>query len=375
MRSTTLGVIAVGTGLVMALTACGANSSSNSGGSSGGGSTASSGPLVGVILPDTTSSTRYTQFDQPMLQKALTAQGLHPLIQNAQGDDQKFAQITDSMLAQHVKVLIIDPPDGSTGVQAEQKAKAQGVPVIDYDRLNLGGSADYYVSFDNVKVGELQGQALATALQSKPGAQVIEVEGAPTDNNATLFHQGQEQVLQPLYASGKLKKVASQFIDNWDNQKGGTAFEQMLTANGGHVDGVLSANDGLAGAIITVLQKNGLAGKIPVTGQDASAQGLQSILEGVQYSTVFKPEQQEADSTAKLAKDLSTGNTSAADALATQSSSDPTPGHTRTVKSILLQPISITKDNVKTVVQQGYVKASDICGGSAASVCSQLSIS
>jgi D-xylose transport system substrate-binding protein len=405
MRKTTLTLIAVSSGLALALTACGNNSSGSSTSSSGaaaaggacpaigaGVTTAppppsnatspasvvaslgkATGVKVGVILPETATSARWQAFDQPYLQQALTAEGFSVDIQNAQGDDQKFAQIADSMLSEHVKVLIIGAPDGAAGATVEQKAKTQGVPVIDYDRLNLGGSADYYVSFDNVRVGQLQGTALATALKGKKGAQVIEIEGSPTDNNATLFHQGQEQVLQAQYNCGALKLVKSQAIDAWDNQKGGQAFEQILTANGGKVDGVLSANDGLAGAIITVLQKNGLNGKIPVTGQDATAAGLQAVMTGDQYSTVFKPEKLEAEASAALALALAKGNTQAADQIAGQTSHDPTGN--RDVKSVLLPPESITKDNVKDVVTQGYVKASDICTGAAASVCTSLGIS
>lgn len=405
MRKTTLTLIAVSSGLALALTACGNNSSGSSSTSSGaaaaggacpaigaGLSTAppppsdasspsavvaslgkATGIKVGVILPETATSARWAGFDQPFLTQALTAEGFSVDIQNAQGDDQKFSQIADGMLNEHVKVLIIGAPDGAAGATVEQKAKTQGVPVIDYDRLNLGGSADYYVSFDNVRVGQLQGIALATALKDKKGAQVIEIEGSPTDNNATLFHQGQEQVLQPQYNCGALKLVKSQAIDGWDNQKGGQTFEQFLTANGGKVDGVLSANDGLAGAIITVLQKNGLNGKVPVTGQDATAAGLQAVLTGDQYSTVFKPEKLEANAAAALALALAKGNTQAADQIASQPSHDPTGN--RDVKSVLLAPESITKDNVKDVVTQGYVKASDICTGAAASVCTTEGIS
>jgi D-xylose transport system substrate-binding protein len=374
MRKNTLAVLAVGTGLTLALTACGANSS-GSAGSSGGGSTSASGSgvKVGVILPETATSARWADFDQPMLDKALRAKGLDPIIENAQGDTQKFSQIADTMLSEKVKVLIIAAPSGDSGAAVEQKAAQQGVPVIDYDRLNLGGSANYYVSFDNEKVGQLQGQALADALKSKPGAQVIEIEGSPTDNNATLFHNGQEDVLKPLYANGTLKLVNSRFIDNWDNPTGGTVFEQLLTANSGKVDGVLAANDGLAGAIITILQKDGLAGKVPVTGQDATADGLKAILQGYQYSTVFKPIQQEADAAASLAAALANGDTAGANKIATQKSHDPTGN--RDVASVLLQPQTITKDNVKTVVSQGYVKASDICGGALAPVCAQDGIS
>jgi D-xylose transport system substrate-binding protein len=397
MRKSTLALLAASSGLALALTACG-NSGSNSNSASGSGSSScpaigaglpapaaapsppstgatgnGNGALVGVILPETATSARWEGFDRPMLQKALTDEGLKPIIQNAQGDDQKFAQIADSMLSQHVKVLIIAAPDGAAGATVEQKAAAQGVPVIDYDRLNLGGSAKYYVSFDNVRVGQLQGIALATALKNKRGAQVIEIEGSPTDNNATLFHQGQEQVVQPQYTCGALKLVKSQAIDAWDNQKAGTTFEQFLTANGGKVDGVLVANDGMAGSVITILQKNGLNGKVPVTGQDATAAGLTAILTGDQYSTVFKPIQLEANASAQLALALLSGNTSAADAIATQSSNDPT-AH-RTVKSVLLPPEAITKSNVKDVITQGYVKASDVCTGAAAAACASLGIS
>ncbi|HEX7660249.1 MAG TPA: substrate-binding domain-containing protein [Pseudonocardiaceae bacterium] len=369
MRKSSLALIAAGSGLAMVLTACGANSTASSDGSS---AAAANGPKIGVILPETATSARWADFDAPMLRKALTSAGLNPIIENAQGDNQKFSQYADSMLSQGVKVLIIAAPSGNVGATVEQKARQQGVPVIDYDRLNAGGSADYYVSFDNVRVGQLQGTALKDALAGKPGARVIEIEGSPTDNNATQFHDGQEQVLKPLYDAGTLKLVASQFIDGWDNQKGGTTFEQLLSANGGTVDGVLAANDGLAGAIITVLQKNGLAGKVPVTGQDATAAGLQNVLEGVQYSTVFKPIQEEADAAAKLAVDLAGGNTAAASAYASNTVTDP--NSQRQVKSVLLTPQSITKNNVGVVVKQGYVKASDICTGPTVPVCAQLGI-
>ena len=252
------------------------------------------------------------------------------------------------------------------------KAKAQGIPVIDYDRLNLGGTSDYYVSFDNTKVGELQGQGLVQGLGAKQGAQIIEIEGAPTDNNATLFYNGAESVLKPKYDSGEYKLVAKQAIEKWDNQIGGTTFEQLLTANGGKVDGVHAANDGLAGAIITVLSKYGLNGKVVVTGQDATPDGLQAILRGDQYMTVYKPIKQEADAAAKLAAALAKGDTAAADALATATEKDPTGN--RDVKSVLLQPQLITKENVKTVIDDGAVPASEVCVAALAGACGQLGI-
>lgn len=361
-------------GLTLALSACGANE--DTGGGGGGGDTAdqsSGGIPVGVILPETATSARWEGFDKPMLEAALKAEGLDPDIQNAQGDVQKFSTLADGMINDGVKVLIIASINSEIGGTVAQKANAQGIPTIDYDRLNLGGSSEYYVSFDNVKVGELQGQGLADALKDKPGAQVIEIEGAPTDNNATLFHEGQQNVLKPLYDSGQLKLVQSQPIDNWDNQKGGTVFEQILTSNGGKVDGVVAANDGLAGAVITVLKKNGLNGKVPVTGQDATADGLKAILAGDQYMTVFKPIKEEAEATAKLAAALAKGDKDAADKIATDTVDDPE--GKREVKSVLSEPYLITKNEVKRVIDEGYVKADEVCTGELAAVCSQLGIS
>jgi D-xylose transport system substrate-binding protein len=361
-------------GLTLALSACGANEDTGGGGGGQDSADQSEGGIpVGVILPETATSARWEGFDKPMIEAAMKAQGLDADVQNAQGDVQKFSQIADTMISNGVKVLVIASINSEVGGTVAQQANDQGIPTIDYDRLNLGGSSNYYVSFDNVKVGELQGQGMADALKSKPGAQVIEIEGAPTDNNATLFHEGQQKVLKPLYDSGTLKLVQSRPIDDWDNAKGGTVFEQILTSNGGKVDGVVAANDGLAGAVITVLKKNGLNGKVPVTGQDATADGLKAILSGDQYMTVFKPIKLEAEATAKLAAALAEGDTAAADKIATDTSEDPT--GKRDVKSVLLEPFLITKDEVKRVIDEGYVKAEEVCTGELQTVCSELKIS
>jgi D-xylose transport system substrate-binding protein len=379
MRSRTLTLLAatVSTGLV--LTACGANSSDSGG--TGSNSASSSAPAaaggasgkVGVILPETATSARWEAFDKPMLTAALTAQGFEVDVQNAQGDNQKFSTLADGFISSGVKVLIIAPGDPAVGAAVEAKAKTAGIPVIDYDRPSLGGTADYYVSFDNEKVGQLQGQAMADALKSKPGAGVVQIEGAPTDNNATLFTKGQDSVLEPLFTAGTLKRLQKQPIDDWDNQLGGTKFEQIFTANGGKVDGVVAANDGLAGAVITILKKNGLNGKVPVTGQDATADGLMAVMRGDQYMTVFKPIKEEAEATAKLAAALAKGDTAGADAIATAKLHDPTGN--RDIKSVLRTPQTILEKDVKTVVTEGYVKASEICAGDLAAKCATLGIS
>jgi D-xylose transport system substrate-binding protein len=373
MRIRRTALAAAGLGLALVLAACGQNVAAPAAPAQ---SQAPAGGIkVGVILPETESSARWEGFDKPLLEQAMQAQGLDADIQNALGDEQKFSTLADSMLASGVKVLVIASISSESGSAVAAKAKAQGIPTIDYDRLNLGGSSDYYVSFDNEKVGQLQGEGLVQGLDAagKTNAQVIEIEGAPTDNNATLFYNGQQRALAPKYQAGQYTLVGSQKIEDWDNQIGGTTFEQILTGNGGQVDGVVAANDGLAGAIITVLGKYGLNGKVVVTGQDATPDGLQAILRGDQYMTVYKPIKQEAEGAAKLAAALAKGDTAAADALATASVAD-SKGN-REVKSVLLEPQLITRDNVKKVIDDGQVKGSEICVAETTAACQELGIS
>lgn len=368
IRRTALSVLVAG---ALLLTGCGANSAAPGPTGSPPDAGESKG-TIGVLLPETATSARWEAFDKPFLAAAIEQAGFTANIQNAQGDVQKFVSLADGMITSGAKALIIASPNPEVGVTVEQKAKDAGIPTIAYDRLNPGGSSDYYVSFDNVAVGELQGKALAAALADKPGAQVIQIEGAPDENNANLFHKGQMQVLQPLYDSGTLKLVRDQFIPGWDNQLGGTTFEQILTANGGQVDGVVAANDGMAGAVITVLQKNRLNGSVPVTGQDATLAGLQAILRGDQLMTVFKGIKDQADAAAKLATLAAAGDTGGADAYADQSMVDPKSG--REIQSILLHPQTVTKQNVKEVVDGGYVSAAQLCTVDLASTCAELGI-
>jgi D-xylose transport system substrate-binding protein len=375
MRIRRTALAAVGLGLVLTLAACGQNAAAPSAPPASDSAAPAGGVKVGVILPETASSARWEGFDKPLLTEAMAAEGLDADIQNAQGDEQKFATLADGMISSGVRVLVIASISSESGAAVAEKAKAQGIPVIDYDRLNLGGTSDYYVSFDNTKVGELQGEGLVQGLAAagRTNPQIIEIEGAPTDNNATLFYNGQQNILKPKYDSGEYTLVQSQKIPDWDNQVGGTTFEQILTGNGGRVDGVVAANDGLAGAIITVLAKYGLNGQAVVTGQDATPDGLQAILRGDQYMTVYKPIQQEAEAAARLAAALAKGDTAAADAIATQTENDPEGN--RQVKSVLLEPQLITRENVKTVVDEGAVQASEICVGDLQATCQQLGIS
>ncbi|MBP2473550.1 D-xylose transport system substrate-binding protein [Crossiella equi] len=373
MRSKTLGLIAVSSGLALALSACGANSTGGGGSTSAASGSEGSGPKVGVILPDTKTSARWEGFDKPLLEKALKDAGVTPLIQNAENDPGKFSTIADSFISQGVKVLMIARLSNEGGAAVQKKAKAAGIPTIDYDRLTLGGSADYYVSFDNTKVGELQGQGLVDCLKGKTNPNIVQINGGPEDYNATLFKNGAEKVLKPLYDNGSFKLAGDQWVQKWDNQLGNTIFEQELSRNGGKVDGVLAANDGLASAIITVLKKNGLNGKVPVTGQDADPAALANILRGDQCMTVFKPIAEEAANAAKIAIALAKGDKASADALATGIEKDPE--GKRDVKSVLLSAQTITKANVKVVTDSGFVKPADFCKDDVAQLCKDAGIS
>jgi len=372
MRKTVLGIVTTGTMLALAVSGCG--SSKDSSKSAGGGSTSSAAAgkkpgKVGVILPDTQSSIRWESFDRPLLKKAFEDAGITADIQNAQNDKAKFSSIADSMIQEGVQVLILTALDSPSAASVETKAKNAGIKTIDYDRLVLGGSSDYYVSFDNVKVGELQGQGLEKCLgTTKKGARIIMLDGSPDDNNATLFKQGALNILQPKFASGDYVKVGDQAVPGWDNAKGGQIFQQMLTRAGGKVDGVLAANDGLSLAAQTVLQNAGLKG-VPATGQDASPAGLQAILRGDQCMTVYKPVQDEAKGASDLAIALIKGEK----AQTTGVTKDPT--GKRDVPSVLLTPVAIYKNNVNQVITGGLVKKSEVCVGAVAALCAKNGVS
>jgi D-xylose transport system substrate-binding protein len=315
------------------------------------------GTQVCVLLPDTKSSARYELFDRPYLAKAFKAAGVAATIVNAQGDAQKQRSQADDCLANGAKVVLLDQLDPASGAAITNAVVAKGGKVIDYDRLVPKSKAAYYVSFDNVKVGVLQGKGLAAALKGKKGAVVAELNGGITDNNAKLFKQGYDSVLKPLYANGTLKKAAAgdQWTD-WDPVKGQTIFEQMLARNSNHIDGVLSANDGLAGAVVATLKSHGLK-PIPVTGQDATPTGVQYIIAGWQTGTVYKSVKLEAAAAAKAAIEIIKGQ-----AVKTNGKVSGTP-------SILLTPVWITKKNYTLLFKDGFVKKSQVCTGAYKKYC------
>ena len=332
------------------LAACGSGSSSTPSGSTSGSS--SSAVSVGVILPDTASSKRWENNDRPLLQSAFDAAGVKADIQNAQGDKAKWSTLCDQFINEGVKVMVVVNLDSDTAKACESKAGAQGIKTIDYDRYTIGGSASYYVSFDNIAVGNLEGVGLVKCMQAngKSSGPVALLNGSPTDNNATLFKQGYEAAI----TSAGYTIAADQSVPNWDNTQGGVLFEQMFTKANGNFVGVDAANDGLGGAVVAVLQKNGLAGKVPVTGQDATNEGLQRVLLGTQCVTVYKAIKKEADAASALAIALATGKEPTGVA-------DSTPYPNQTKPSVLLAPQAIYADNVKDVVADGFTTAAAIC--------------
>jgi D-xylose transport system substrate-binding protein len=362
MRTRSLTLVVAAAVSALALAACGSSSS-------GGGSTSTSPsaapasssaavtPKVGVILPDSASSARWETADRKYLTDAFTAANMQFDIQNAGGDKAKFATICDSLIAGGVNVLMIVNLDSDTGSACEKKAAAQGIKTIDYDRLTLGGGAAVYVSFDNVAVGKAEGDGLVQCMKAAgvTSGTVDLLNGSPTDNNATLFKQGYQAAITGAgFTIGE-----DQAVPDWDNTKAGTIFEQMFAKNP-KIVGVDAANDGLGGAAIAVLAKNGLAGKVPVTGQDATDEGLTRVLEGTQCVTVYKAIKKEADAASAAAIALANGQAPATNGTVKDSVSG------MDVPSVLLTPQPIFKDNVKDVIADGFTTAAKICTTDAA---------
>jgi D-xylose transport system substrate-binding protein len=331
---------------------------------------------VEVILPDTTSSTRYVEFDAPYLKQAFTAAGLTSsefTIQNALGQDSTQLADAKTAITKGATVLIVDPIDSGVGAQIEQYAKSQGVAVIDYDRLTLGGTRSYYVSFNNVQVGKVMGQGLVSCITSwgvkKPN--LIVMKGAPTDNNATLFAQGYDGVLAPYFADGKYKDVSNP-PGTWTANVAQSEFQQQYTAHS-NINAALIPNDENGAPIIHYLQSQGVKAKtFPTTGQDATLTGLQNILSGYQCGTVYKPIYLEAQAAAALALYVRAGSTPPSSLV--NATTEDTTAHT-SVPSVYLTPEWVTPANMNsTIIADKFVTAAQLCSGSYAAACTAAGI-
>jgi D-xylose transport system substrate-binding protein len=331
---------------------------------------------VAALLPDTVSSTRYVEFDQPDITKALEQAGLSSsqfVVQNALGSD--ATQLTDAQtdISNGATVLLVDPLDSGVGAQIESYAKQRGVKVIDYDRLTLGGSRAYYVSFNNVKVGQVMGQGLVSCVSawhvSHP--QVVVMHGAVTDNNATLFAQGYDSVINPHFHNHGWTAVAHT-AGTWDPPTAETEFQAVYTAHR-NTNSALIPNDETGAPIITYLQSLHVKPKtFPTTGQDATLTGLQNVLSGYQCGTVYKPIYLEAQAAVALALYLRAGARPPA-SLVNGSTKDTTANVK--VPSVLMTPKWVNTANMNsTVIKDNFVPASQLCAGQYASDCTAAGI-
>jgi len=343
---------------------------------------------VGVVLPDTTSSTRYVDFDAPYLKQAFTAAGYTSSqyrIQNAQGSDATELSYATADINLGAKVLIVDPLDAPTGVAVAKLAESKGVTLISYDRATFQGSNTYYVSFDNEHVGELIGTGFNACVKSwgikSPKVFVLN-GGEDTDPNAISFASGYNKVVwgqaAKTVAAGKTNSlgytlVGENFAPGWDNTKGGTIFQQTYTAHP-QINATIEANDGLANAVITDLKTAGVKPKsVPTTGQDATAQGMAWILEGYQCGSVYKAVYKEAQDSVALATILLAGLTPPS-SLLNGKTVDPA-NSSITEPASLLTPVWVTASNMEsTVVADGFDTASEICAIAGQSACSAAGI-
>jgi D-xylose transport system substrate-binding protein len=345
--------------------------------------------LVGVILPDTTSSTRYVNFDLPYLTKALQTAGYSASqykIDNAQGSDATELADAQADISLGATVLIFDPLDSTVGAQVQQYAASHGVALISYDRATFVGTKTYYVSFDNVQVGKLIGQGFVSCVSAwgVSSPKVFELDGGQdTDPNAVSFAQGYNSAIwgttkTPLTAGLTNSKgytlVGDQITPGWTNSTGATIFTQQFTAHR-EINATVEANDGLANAVITDLKNAGVgAKKIPTTGQDATLQGMENVLQNYQCGSVYKAVYLEAQDAVALATILRAGKTPPA-ALVNSTTSPPTGVTGTTQPASLLTPVWVTSSNMaSTVIKDQFISASTLCTAVGSSVCSAAGI-
>ncbi len=301
--------------------------------------------VVGLSLP-TQREERWVRDRETMIAEA-ERQGIDLRVAVADADMAQQASQVENLLVQGVQVLILAPHDAHAATSLVEEAAADGVPVISYDRLILSDLVDVYLSFDNERVGELQGEFITNLV---PAGNYIVMSGAPTDNNAALFKRGAMKYIQPLADSGDINIVSERAVDNWLPENALNIVENALTANNNQVDAILAPNDGTAGGAIQALAAQGLAGGFPITGQDAELAGVRRIVEGTQSMTIFKD-----------TRELGTAAIQAAITLA-QGGSVETNNVVEGVPSLLLTPHVITADNIDLLIDSGYLSRSQIYG-------------
>jgi D-xylose transport system substrate-binding protein len=354
--------------LAMAVAACGDDDDDGGGGGEGGGD--GEGGTISLLLPET-QTTRYEEQDRPLFEAKVKELCPDCTIEyaNADQDPTKQQSQGEAALTKGAEVMVLDPVDAASVGPIVARAKQQQVPVISYDRLITDADIDYYISFDNVRVGRLQAEALVKKLQ-EDGAEgpIVMINGAPTDNNAKLFKQGAHSVIDDSPF-----EVAREYdTPEWLPSNAQQQMEQAITALGkdGFV-GVYAANDGTAGGAIAAMKGNGIDPKtIPTTGQDAELAAIQRILTGEQYMTVYKAIKPEAEAAAELAVALVRGEEPPAGLV-----NDQVPNGMKDVPSVLLEPVAVTKENIQdTIVKDEFYPVDEICSGQYASACKEAGI-
>ena len=337
-------------------------------------STSTAGKIA-LLLPENKTA-RYEADDLPMFKAELTKLGYdvadNMIYSNAEQDASTQQQQAEAALTNGAKVLVLDPVNSAAAAAIADAAAQQSVPVISYDRLITGSkNVSYYISFDNVKVGQLQATALMTALSGVTKPTIVMINGSPTDHNATLFKQGAHSVFDPLVTAGKLTIAKEYDTPDWSPDQAQTEMTQALTALNNKVDGVYAANDGTAGGAFAAMKAAGITTFPPLTGQDAQLDGIQRIISGQQYMTVYKAFLPEANAAADLAYDLATGTA----VPATMTNGATTNNGSVDVPSILLTPVAVTKANVETtVVADGFWTVAQICTSDFAAACTAAGI-
>ncbi|WP_299540228.1 sugar ABC transporter substrate-binding protein [uncultured Streptomyces sp.] len=366
MRRAAVAVAA--TAMAVSLAACG---SAKESGDKKDDSSAKKGDAlkIGLLLPESQTA-RYEKFDRPIIEKKisdLTGGKAEVVYANAKQDATTQAQQVDTMITNKVDALILDAVDSAAIANSVKKAKDAGIPVVAFDRL-AEGPIDAYTSFDNEEVGRVQGKALLEALGDKAdGGTIVMMNGAITDPNAKLFKSGATSVLD-----GKVTVGKSYDTKEWKPENANANMEAAITALGkDKIVGVYSANDGMAGGIITALKSAGISPLPPVTGQDAELQGVQRIVAGEQFMSVYKPYAPEGEAAATMAVALAKGEEIPA-SVATSTVDSPT---TKGVPTFLVPVVSLTKDNINdTVVKDGVYTIDEICSGQYKAACDKLGL-
>lgn len=308
-------------------------------------------PVIGLSL-DTLKEERW-QRDRDTFIAAAKALGATVIVQSANSDDTRQVRDVESLISRKVDVLVIVPHNGAAMTRAVRSANEAKIPVIAYDRLILNAPIDYYLTFDNVKVGEAQANYVVPRLPHDRTARIVRIYGAPTDNNAKLFKQGQDNILTPLIKAGKVEVVHEDWALDWKPENAKKIMNAAITKAGRNIDAVVVSNDGTAGGAIQALLEEGLAGKVIVTGQDADLAACQRILRGTQAMTVYKPLKNLATLAARVAVDVAKGNKPTTTATLNNGNKD--------VPSIFETVISVDKENLNTtVVADGFHKAESL---------------